>query len=79
MATFPFNALNDFYLNLMLQLQHNLGENSIFDEQYERDTSNAINNNSEEIEYTCDDYNNLFVKSRYLTQNQFISNSQFTN
>ena len=48
MATFPFNALNDFDLNLMLQLQNNLGENSISDEQYERDTSNAINNNSEE-------------------------------
>ena len=56
MATFPFNALNDFDLNLMLQLQHNLGENPISDEQYERDTSNAINNNSKEIEYTSDSW-----------------------
>ena len=55
----------------MLQLQHNLGENSISDEQYERDTSNAIINNSEEIQYTSDDYDNSFVKSRYFTQNQF--------
>ena len=57
-----------------MQSQRNVS--SEFDQQYENDISSAINNNLEEIEYTLDSNDSSLVKSRYVTQNQFISTSQ---
>ena len=67
MSTFPFNDLNNFDLNLLLQLQQITGSPSISDEQYDNSITNIINNNSEEFESFFDDYDNPLVKSRYYT------------
>ena len=44
MSTLPFSDVDDFDLNLLLNLQQN-DANSMFDEQYEYNISNTINNN----------------------------------
>lgn len=66
MSTFPFNDVNDIDLYWLLQLQHNVSSNSVSDEQYEQNISNAFNNNLEEIEYALDVNDISFVKSRWV-------------
>ena len=74
MASFPFNDVSDFDLYRLLQVQQNADSFSISNEQYELNISDTINNNVEEFEYTLDVNDQSFVKSRYYTQNQFVSN-----
>ena len=79
MSNFPFSDTNDLDLNLLFQLHHQIGNNTLSDAQYEVDICNIVNDKIEEIHFTLDENNSSFVKSKYftqITQNQFISNSQ---
>lgn len=63
MSTFPFNDLNNFDLNLLLQLQQNTGSPSISDEQYDNSITNIINNNSEEFVFNINAI--VFTRIKY--------------
>ena len=76
MSTFPFNDTDNFDLNLLLRLQHDIASGNLNDEQYENNILNTINNDIGQLEYTFDFNDNSRVKSRYFTQNQFITSSQ---